>query len=100
MLTRLCLLLALCAAVAVTLVAAPTASAARHKCGDTRYAGRVHTKDMRCRKGRRIANFYETHGRCPSGWRLRQFGHVDSPGGTWDECSNDGRWVRWTEIGE
>ncbi|HEY1277621.1 MAG TPA: hypothetical protein VGF25_22130 [Thermoleophilaceae bacterium] len=93
-------LLTLCLALGVLLVAAVPASAKVRWCGTYHAAGRVHTKDLGCRKGRRIANFYEHHGRCPHGWRLRQFGHVDSPGGTWDECKRNGRWVRWTEYGE
>lgn len=71
------------------------------RCAETRHALYVHAKKMRCKRARRIANYWETRGRghCPRGWRFRRLGKapIPAPGGSLLSCGKGRARVAWVE---
>jgi hypothetical protein len=84
--------------------AAPADSTAGvRKCGDAKFAAHVRTTRLSCHRGRQIAHYWETHGKCPDHWRFTDAGQAPpntGVGGSLLRCTkiDTHSYVTWVET--
>jgi hypothetical protein len=64
--------------------------------------GYVRARRLNCRRARQVAQYWETHGKCPSGWRFSRAGQAPpntGVGGSLLRCTKRGTHssVTWVE---
>ena len=83
----------------------PCEAAGVRKCSDTSSATYIRSRRLNCRRARQVAQYWETHGFCPSGWRFSREGQAPpntGTGGSLLRCTKRGTKssVTWVEAGE
>src|SRR4051794_19761166 len=85
---------------------APAQAAGVRKCSHTSFATFFRATRVNCRRARQVAQYWETKGRCPGGWRFSRPG-VAPPsvgaGRSLLRCTKRGgtrQSVTWVENGE
>jgi hypothetical protein len=109
--TRLGLVVA--SALAVLAVAAPAPAATAQLpspplagtrgCAPAPFVRALREKGTTCHRARQISHFWETHGRCPGGWREHRYAlpsGVEATGGSYLSCRRSRAQVFWAEHGE
>jgi hypothetical protein len=101
------------AAVAVLAAAAPAPAATdqlpspplqgTRSCAPAPFVRALREKGTSCHRARQISHFWETHGRCPGGWREHRYAlpsGVEATGGSYLSCRRTRAEVLWAEHGE
>src|SRR3954471_12795234 len=105
--------LLLAAAVAALAAAAPAPAATdqlptpplqgTRSCAPAPVVRALREKGTSCHRARQISHFWETHGRCPGGWRERRYAlppGVEATGPSYLSSSCDAANIFWAELGE
>ena len=86
--------------------ASPSLDAAGvRRCSDTSGATYIRARRLNCRRARQVAQYWEGHGFCQSGWRFSRAGTAPDgvgTGGSLLRCTKRGtkQSVTWVESGE
>jgi hypothetical protein len=63
----------------------------------------IRSRRLNCRRARVVAQYWETHGYCPRGWRFSRVGQAPpnvGTGGSLLRCTKRKSSVTWVEAGE
>src|SRR3954447_1157938 len=63
----------------------------------------LREKGTSCHRARQVSHFWETHGRCPGGWREHRYAlpsGVEATGGSYLSCRRSRAQIFWAEHGE
>src|SRR3954469_19803521 len=105
------LLLAAAVAVLAAAALAPSAGAqlptpplqGTRNCAPAPFVRALREKGTSCHRARRLSHFWETHGRCPGGWREHRYAlpsGVEATGGSSLSCRRGRAQIFWAEHGE
>jgi hypothetical protein len=105
------LLLAAAVAVLAAAALAPSAGAqlptpplqGTRNCAPAPFVRALREKGTSCHRARQVSHFWETHGRCPGGWREHRYAlpsGVEATGGSYLSCRRGRAQIFWAEHGE
>src|SRR3954447_13996239 len=106
--------LLLAAAIAALAAAAPASAApclrprppplqGTRSCAPAPFVRALREKGTSCHRARQVSHFWETHGRCPGGWREHRYAlpsGVEATGGSYLSCRRSRAQIFWAEHGE
>jgi len=72
-------------------------------CAPAPFVRALREKGTSCHRARQVSHFWETHGRCPGGWREHRYAlpsGVEATGGSYLSCRRGGAQIFWAEHGE